>query len=56
MALGVSEEYADILVLSEALNASGEEEKAFLLPPPQKRTGKRTLREFVEQNKSVWIV
>lgn len=52
---GLPEDYAGVLAYSESLIAKGEEERIFAISPPKKRTGKRTLREFVEQNKDVWL-
>lgn len=56
VSFGIGEEYAEMLAFLESLNAAGEEEKIFTLPVSKKRTGKRTLREFVEQDRDTWIV
>ena len=54
LSVGLPEDYAGLLAFIETLNAAGGEERNFAAP--NKRTGKITLREFVEKNKEAWVV
>lgn len=56
VSIGLPEDYAGMLAFLETLSAAGSEERIFAVPAPKKRTGKVTLRQFVEQNKKAWIV
>ena len=50
---GMEEDYAGLLASLQGLNASGVEEKLFA--DPNKVTGKKTLRSFIEENKEAWV-
>jgi len=54
LSLGLTEEYANTLVEFESLIATGEEEKFFHLE--KNVVGRKRLREYIEENREVWVV
>lgn len=52
---GVSRDYAHMLAVLTGIAGDGKEEVFFHEPAERKLIGKRTVKEYIRENRSVWL-